>query len=412
MRDYIHKSLYDEKEGYFCRSVSPVGYLKDPIPFHELSGQEEYFDWVRQQYDDLERHWLTPVEIFSPHVGSCLGSYMLSRLESSKMGDPLRIVEIGGGTGTLSRDVLEWLRQHHEDVYASCRYTSIEISSNLAEMQENRVKQDHSMFSVVQGDAADPSTWSNVQTDSANVVVIAMEVLDNLPHDKVTEVIEENGDHLWVQSLVYDSAQTREAEGRPTEVQVLMDDPYIRRALHTWIQHKEEGKQHHSLFSFTRDIFDRFIDSSGVVDPVFLPTGALQLFDTLHSCVPQHQLIAADFDHLPDVVIPGKNAPLVSSRIDGSTKDRSTIFVPLGSADIFFPTDFSYLSQLYHDSAIHCHGRSDHIARSIKAKEFFETELQEDRHLTQTASGYNPLLDDYTNTSFLLTSFNSGPGHS
>ncbi len=50
-------------------------------------------------------------------------------------------------------------------------------------------------------------------------------------------------------------------------------------------------------------------------EAVYLPTGCLQLLDTLHRVRPRHHLIAADFDALPEVIIPGQNAPLVATTV-------------------------------------------------------------------------------------------------
>ena len=50
-------------------------------------------------------------------------------------------------------------------------------------------------------------------------------------------------------------------------------------------------------------------------EAAFLPTGALQLFRTLRAARPNHVLFAADFDSLPDVRIPGVNAPLVAATV-------------------------------------------------------------------------------------------------
>jgi len=50
-------------------------------------------------------------------------------------------------------------------------------------------------------------------------------------------------------------------------------------------------------------------------EAAFLPTGALQLFQTLRAARPDHFLFAADFDSLPDVRIPGVNAPLVAATV-------------------------------------------------------------------------------------------------
>ena len=48
---------------------------------------------------------------------------------------------------------------------------------------------------------------------------------------------------------------------------------------------------------------------------MYLPTASLQLLETLAHALPNHQLIVADFDALPDVQLPGTNAPLVAATV-------------------------------------------------------------------------------------------------
>jgi hypothetical protein len=57
--------------------------------------------------------------------------------------------------------------------------------------------------------------------------------------------------------------------------------------------------------------------------------------------------VAADFNSLPGVRIPGTNAPLVASQEPGgkSTDHESYLENP-GGADIFFPTDFEHLVRI------------------------------------------------------------------
>ena len=50
-------------------------------------------------------------------------------------------------------------------------------------------------------------------------------------------------------------------------------------------------------------------------EAVYLPTGALKLFRTLHAARPNHILLANDFDSLPDVRIPGRHAPLIAETV-------------------------------------------------------------------------------------------------
>lgn len=44
----------------------------------------------------------------------------------------------------------------------------------------------------------------------------------------------------------------------------------------------------------------------------------LRLLQALHAARPNHRLMAADFSELPDVQIPGRNAPLVSTTVNGA----------------------------------------------------------------------------------------------
>jgi hypothetical protein len=93
-------------------------------------------------------------------------------------------------------------------------------------------------------------------------------------------------------------------------------------------------------------------EQSRQANNVWLPTRCFELLETLHTAVPYHTLIAADFSALPEVQVAGRNAPLVSGRGPGrSVQDYSTVLVPWGAADIFFPTDFDGLCQLYQAAA-------------------------------------------------------------
>lgn len=51
---------------------------------------------------------------------------------------------------------------------------------------------------------------------------------------------------------------------------------------------------------------------------LWLPTACLALLDVLHAVRPNHSLIAADFDVLPGVLVPGRSAPLVAEKVRGS----------------------------------------------------------------------------------------------
>ena len=170
----------------------------------------------------------------------------------------------------------------------------------------------------------------------------------------------------------------------------------------------------------------------------FIPTGCWQLLNLLSSHFPRHQLIAADFEHLPPPDLPDRqllrhpdsmtalrdgtlsamNAPLVSSKQGGNSRDYPTyLLTEAGSADIFFPTSFPNLRKAY--SRIM---RRNLDTISIPTSKVFLTKHAQVQH-TKTLLGYvflffiqiylfhtvvlcsyNPLLSDFSNTRFCLSS--------
>lgn len=410
LRDFIAHALYDPVKGYFSkRGQHPVGFLDPPIDFRALPGRISYLNELRNRYAALGVSWLTPVEIFSPHFGAAVANYVCSNLPKDYQN--LKVYEIGGGTGTLAKDVLHWMQTFRPDLYKTCRYVCIEISQPLAELQRQRVWASNDahkgVFEVVVGDAGDGRVWQELEKRAGNCgiteecTVLAMEVLDNLPHDRVVGW-QGNGVYedliRWQETIV----EERHRHGHQQYVETLrpVQDDLIRRCLMLYIQHtkEEEEQERRSIVGAFKRLAARIrlVLSQGQSETIFLPTGALHLFDTLHSVRPNHHLVAADFDFLPETIIQGLNAPLVSSTVGGQAQDRPSYLIDPGTADIFFPSDFSLLTKLYNghnplNRAHHC-----------KARNFFETWAPEGE-ATEAMDGYNPLLSDYTNTSFLLS---------
>ncbi len=52
---------------------------------------------------------------------------------------------------------------------------------------------------------------------------------------------------------------------------------------------------------------------------MWLPTACCAFLELLHDLRPNHSLMAADFDRLPDVRLPGRNAPLVAEKVGACT---------------------------------------------------------------------------------------------
>jgi Putative S-adenosyl-L-methionine-dependent methyltransferase len=468
LRDFISDSLYNLQHGYFSKQA-PVGFLNPPIDFSSLPNRAAYFAEVQRHYTALQVAWLTPVEIFSPHFGAAIANYLTTQhlfnriftsrsnkrtnlnVSSHKINDnnesPLVIYELGGGTGTLAKDILNWLRHYNPEVHATCQYTCIEISPALAELQYQRVVTEQEgihekQFQVVRGDAAEYATWQigrglgKKDEKDEQCFVVAMEVLDNLPHDKVI-FSEENSDGQgssgqWLEALVAESEENNNYKSTIEsykEVYQPVGDPLVHQCLQTWLEMESEGVEEGKFsLASNKGFFQKMMDaavgagaggggafnSNNDSSSIFLPTGALRLFDTLHTVRPNHRLLAADFDFLPETIISGKNAPLVATTIDGVTNDYGTYLVQPGVADIFFPSDFELLSRLYTLSRSRNSDRGEFEgsgARHMKSKEFFEKwarttdrkEMKERILGTQCRDGYDPLLEDYSNTAILVS---------
>ncbi|CAN0014794.1 unnamed protein product, partial [Phaeothamnion confervicola] len=141
----------------------------------------------------------------------------------------------------------------------------------------------------------------------------------------------------------------------------------------------------------------------------FVPTGALRLLTALQTRLPQHFLIAADFDFFPPpelrepvrLELLAANAPLVAGFDSdaGRPVDFPTYLAVPGSADILFPTDFPRLARMY---AAAC-GRPPTAVRVMKQREFVQRHGGAVLDRTRTAGGYNPLLEDFSNAAFLLS---------
>ena len=95
-----------------------------------------------------------------------------------------------------------------------------------------------------------------------------------------------------------------------------------------------------------RNIYSNLPFSRNLSSPEFIPTRMLSLLQTLRRYFPRHRLLLSDFSSLPDA-IPGINAPVVQTRYQNTTVPTSTLFVQPGYFDIFFPTDFERLRDMY-----------------------------------------------------------------
>ncbi|GAA6040290.1 hypothetical protein JCM8097_009403 [Rhodosporidiobolus ruineniae] len=439
--------------------------------------------------------WHTPTELFKPWYGRALARYLLSQYLSSPISsaspasssaasaslsspsssltgspspsypyDDLIIYEIGAGNGTLMGDILDYLAEEAPEVYARTKYRIIEISERLKGMQEERAAGTSSgrrgkgkgkkvEAEVAGGDSVEKELeevrrrghegkvevvrqsifeWDRVVEEPC--FFLAMEVLDNFPHDVVrystttheplecTIAIDSTGDFTELYTPVTDPLLSRYLSYRtalspspsstpplppgclPLPLRLLPPSPATSAALRT--------------------LYKTLPFAPNLSAPEFVPTRQLQLLEVLRDKFPRHRVVMSDFSSLPDAV-EGECGPVVQTRYAGETVPCTTYLVQPGFFDIFFPTDFGALKQMYElvmsappSSASSPSSSSSSAAPTLPPTfftkraarrqlqvhshaEFLETYAETER--TRTRDGANPMLEQYENVAFVTS---------
>ena len=411
LRDYIAARLTAPAGGYFAAAAPPVGALGAPIPFSDLPSRSAYRDALAAAYAALTARgaaWLTPAELFTPHYGAALAGWMLS--PQAGEGGVREIVEVGGGTGTLACDVLAAIQAACPATYEGLTYTSLDVSASLSAAASAKIRgAGHGpRHRAVVGDSRDASVWPPPPTTAGRTIILACEVLDNLPHDRVRR----DGGGGWLEAVVECDGDGDTSVPTPlSERHRPAADPLILRVLQTgvpWSSGRGGGKQQQQSSLLASAVaWALGEDAHAAATPgsdVWLPTGALALFDAAFAARPHHTLLAADFDALPGVSLRGAGAPLVATTdAAGGTVDLPSLYTlpPAGGAtDIFFPSDFAFLARLYAGAGAAA-GAGSAAARHCSSASFFRAVL-DGPSPTATLSGWDPMVDDFENTSVLV----------
>ena len=355
VRDVIADALCGPN-GYFATRL-PVLASSTALPFREMKGRADYERALRERYAE-RAGFLTPAEIFAPWYSYAAARWALAwhrvdAIKAARAGSrppSLRVAEFGVGSGAHAVNFLDYVRTTAPEV--DCRYVGVDASHDACANFEARLQDAHpGVASAVVADAR--SKWTlpaDFQDESCPTVVFALELLDNLPHDKVRNGLFEG----WV-------VDGRE-DFRPAA------DSWVRRAL--------------------------------ALDPVagdaFVPTGCLQFLARVFERASRPRLFLADFSELPRPTgrdATAANAPLVAA----ADRDLDSYLEARGDADIFFATDFDWLSRAYAAA-----GGVGSVA-AVPPAEFFarSPDLAAE---TATRSGFNPMLEDFWNTRIFLAS--------
>jgi hypothetical protein len=335
----LSDSLYNPHYGYFSKQVvifspgEPFDFpsLYDDLEFHTLLSRryvefEDAMDAVSPS--DTRQLWYTPTELFRPYYGDAIARYLVAnyKLTTYPYHD-LIIYEMGAGRGTLMRNILDYIREVDPDVYARTKYKIIEISTQLATLQNSELKQsadarDHAdKVEIINQSIFD---WSHRVPSPC--FFLAFEVFDNFAHDVIrydpaTEephqglvLIDEAGDFYEFYTRHLDPVAARFLRVREAATGGRYKVPYPTSRLGKWL-------------AAQRPL------APNLSEPEYIPTRLMQFFDVLGRYFPGHRLLTSDFNSLPGA-IKGLNAPIVQTRYQ---REPVPVTTPLVSASQKLP---------------------------------------------------------------------------
>ncbi|WWC66472.1 uncharacterized protein I206_100374 [Kwoniella pini CBS 10737] len=371
VRDFIDDSLYNPNYGYFSRNVTIFTPPKEGFDFGSFADTAAFQEAVAERYEKeygleltngqtggLGRQvWHTPTELFKPYyaqtiLSSILQTYKLNHFPH----EPLILYEVGAGNGSFMIDSLNFLKKNHPEIFKKVEYRIIEISTSLAKGQKSRAEQEgfENKVTVINSDFFkwDGMIPGKEKKNEEACFVIALEVFDNFAHDMIRYDIEtltpfqalvtidNSGDF----SLIYEPIKDNLIR-RVLAYKKLLPENSISKLENNFI--KPPINNSFLLNSnFLRFLYSNLPFSPNLTKPDFLPTKSILFLENLRKLLPNHRLLISDFDFLPDSV-KGRNGPVVQTRYGDSMIPCETFLVKQGYFDIFFPTNFELLRDIY-----------------------------------------------------------------
>ncbi|NDI33683.1 class I SAM-dependent methyltransferase [Chengkuizengella sediminis] len=144
--DYMSLCLYHEQYGYYVNNQTKIGKKGD---FYTSSS-------------------------VGTIMGEMLANYISNQLQTND-GKNISIVEWGGGTGRLAKQVLDELQDNHIEIYELIKFISIEESAYHKQLQSNSLIEHIGKVQFVSAEE-----WLN-EKHSENVIIFSNELLDAFP---------------------------------------------------------------------------------------------------------------------------------------------------------------------------------------------------------------------------------------
>jgi hypothetical protein len=303
-----------------------------------MSSEAEFFKQLRHRYidfedaldyqepNDLRQLWHTPTELFSPYYGEAIARYLVEDYKYNFYPyQDLHIYEMGAGNGTMMLNILDYIRDMYPEVYERTKFKIIEISSQLAILQQQGLGQ--SAYARGHADKVEIVNRSIFDWDqyvSSPCYFLGLEVFDNFAHDALKYDLE-TGDPFQSRVVIDNKGEMYEYYSREV-------DPLARQFLelrHAACKSYPDPLQGSRLMQHLRALVPFRGSLSG---PEYIPTRLMQFFYILYNYFPNHKLITSDFNKLSDTV-EGINAPVVQTRYKREMIPVSTPLVSPGPLD-------------------------------------------------------------------------------
>lgn len=355
----------------------------DKSNLSSLLGEWHWRRLFRKLYEQREGHWLTPVELFRPHYSNILANFVADTVaDNNSIPSAIDIIEIGAGRGTNASLILSHLRETQPEIYSALTYTLVDSSPSLHKLQQETLASgDHAdkiKFELKDlMDVAVGSVSLLPQSDTPTVL-LGLEILDNLAHDKIRK----KSNRLLEQAIVQKSKQIPDTF---KENFVPLSDPLLARVV-------------------------RAVPSYAQTFPSWIPTVACGVLEHVGKQRPNLSIVLADFDWLPapDLDVDSDNSKRSSTWAEGEPiitdmvgKDHACYLRSPQFCDILFPTDFDKLASFVKRTRA-ATTDLETVVRVEKQSEFLQRYGPEEVKATQSwLTGHTPLLHDFANCSVL-----------
>ncbi|MFQ6137193.1 MAG: class I SAM-dependent methyltransferase [Candidatus Hydrothermarchaeales archaeon] len=153
--------------------VSPSKQVKDTRRYH-ISGIDEGYDQFERVESTLSHIYRVPHPILG---GKSYGEAFLSRLSELKpMEEGCRVLEIGGGHGDISKEILVALKEKKPDISSTLTYIIYDLSPELIKSQRRLHNEAGVHVEHIHGDAE-----SLALADASVDIILSNEVIADFP---------------------------------------------------------------------------------------------------------------------------------------------------------------------------------------------------------------------------------------